>query len=129
MFSNTAVVLCKIIHFASDWRNPFPDEIFSTQHASWVQLFSRFLSQASPMLLMLKEQWISPGADAHGTFKTFAVYRRSHLFRRSDLRRDSDDERSLPRRNSGLVRCAFGAGVLGWGAGWIGFTNRPINVR
>jgi DNA-binding transcriptional LysR family regulator len=59
--------------------------------------------------------------DADGDIQNLRRLRgRSHLFRRTDLRRDSDDERSFSRRNSGLFGALFGAGVLGWGAGWIG---------
>ena len=57
-----------------------------------------------------------------GTFKTFRCLCGScHLFWRTHLRRNSDDgsgrfQDAIP----GLFGALFGAGVLGWGAGWIG---------
>ena len=65
-----------------------------------------------------------------GTFKTFAVYAGAVIcFRRSDLRRHSDDERSLPGCHSGPLRRAVWRwrSRMGRGLDWL--THRAVDVR
>jgi DNA-binding transcriptional LysR family regulator len=73
-------------------------------------------------LLTHRERWTSPGLNAHGDVQDVRhLCGRCHLFRRSDLRRHSDDERSLPGCHSGSLRCAVRCrrARMGRGMDWL----------
>jgi hypothetical protein len=122
MFSNTAVVLCKTIHFAKRLAQPFSRR--NLLHAARV---------VGPTLLAISFAGVANVAHAQGTmdfsgaqtlmgtFKTFAVYAGAVIcfggLIFAGIRMMSGRfQDAIP----GLFGALFGAGVLGWGAGWIG---------
>ena len=122
MFPSNAVVLCKTIHFAKRLAQPLSRR--NLLHAARVM---------GPTLLAISFAGVANVAHAQGTmdfsgaqtlmgtFKTFAVYAGAVIcfggLIFAGIRMMSGRfQDAIP----GLFGALFGAGVLGWGAGWIG---------
>ncbi|MGD0737409.1 MAG: hypothetical protein ABR976_19945 [Terracidiphilus sp.] len=122
MFPSNAVVLCKTIHLAKRLAQPFTRR--NLLHAARVM---------GPTLLAISFTGVANVAHAQGTmdfsgaqtlmgtFKTFAIYAGAIIcfggLIFAGIRMMSGRfQDAIP----GLFGALFGAGVLGWGAGWIG---------